>query len=316
MKLSELGEREIIKILRRNFEECDRMLVSIGDDASVYDLDGENCLVVSMDVISQKEHIPVEMTPRQIGMYVVNVNLSDLASMGAQPIGIVTSLGLPGDLEDIFIKELSSGINEACSKHGICVLGGDTKEMREISIACTALGMAKKGKFLTRSGARVGDLICVTGKIGSAAAGFYCLIENLKEERFIKAALEPKARIREGLLLAGYANSCMDISDGLAFSLHEISRASKVGFKVYEEKIPIDPRILDVAEKAGVSSRELIFHKGGDYELLFTIPPEKLKEIKLNVNIIGEVIPAGAIIVNPEGMEETLSDRGYESFKS
>lgn len=321
MNLSQLGERRIIKIFEREFDKrrCKNAVVGIGDDACVVKFCNK-LLAISTDAIYQKTHIPREMTPRQIGKFAVNVNLSDIAAMGAVPIGMVFSFGMPSNLDENFVKELSKGINEACREHKTCVLGGDTKEHSEIVIAGTAFGNIEN-KILRRSAARVDDLICVTGSIGSAAAGFYCLTKNLDVKargRLIKAALEPKARVREGILLGRYANACIDISDGLAFSLHEIAKASGVGFLVYEEKIPVDKNVRKVAKLSGISLREIMFHKGGDYELLFTIPPRKFKrmkeEIGSDVAVIGEIKKRGKKILNVSGEVEELESRGYEAF--
>ena len=172
MNLKELGERKIIEIFARNFRACDNEVVGIGDDAAVFEIDSDNYLVASTDVIIQSTHIPREMTPEQIGKYAVNVNLSDIASMGAKPLGLLLSFGLPETLDENFIEELSKGVNSACHDHGTCVLGGDTKRHSEIVISGTALGKVNKGLVLTRAGAKEGDIIGITGRIGSAAAGF------------------------------------------------------------------------------------------------------------------------------------------------
>jgi thiamine-monophosphate kinase len=316
MNLNGLGERKIIEIFEKNFDRCENAVVGIGDDAAVFEIDGENYLVVSTDIITQKRHMPREMTPEQIGKYAVNVNLSDIASMGAKPIGLLFSFAMPGDLDEKFIEELSAGINEACKKHGTCVLGGDTKEHREIVIAGTALGKVKKDMVLTRAGAQAGDIIGVTGEIGSAAAGFHCLTKNIEDaEKFIKAALEPTARVKEGEILSKYASSCMDVSDGLAFSLHEIAKASEKGFRIFHEKIPADRDLEHIAELSGATAEEIIFHKGGDFELLFTAPEGKFEAIEreIKVTAMGEVIEKGAVI-KKDGKESELESRGYDSF--
>ncbi len=321
MKLFQLGERKIIRIFEREFgkSKCRNAVVGIGDDACVVKFDNK-LLAISTDAIYQKTHIPREMTPRQIGKFAVNVNLSDIAAMGAAPLGLVFSFGMPSGLDENFVGELSKGINEACREHKTCVFGGDTKEHGEIVIAGTAFGSIEN-KILRRSVARVDDLICVTGSIGSAAAGFYCLTKNLDVKargRLIKAALEPKARMREGILLGRYANACIDVSDGLAFSLHEIAKASGVGFLVYEEKIPVDKNVRKVAELSGISLREIVFHKGGDYELLFTISPKKFERMKEEIGsdaaVIGEIKKRGKKILNVSGEVEELESRGYEAF--
>ncbi|MEE8168798.1 MAG: thiamine-phosphate kinase [Candidatus Hydrothermarchaeales archaeon] len=318
MKLSELGERRIIDIFVKNLAKNEDALVGIGDDACVLRF-GNDYLVVSTDLIVQKTHIPREMTPSQIGRYAVNVNLSDIAAMGAAPLGLVFSFGLPRSLDESFVKELSKGINQACREHNTHVLGGDTKEHVEITIAGTAFGKAHN-RILARSGAKVGDLICVTGTVGSAAAGFYCLTKNLTIKRFIDIALEPRARIQEGLILAKYASACIDVSDGLAYSIHEIARASGMGFLIQEEAVPMERGIEEVSMAVNVPIRELLFFKGGDYELLFTIPQGKfdaaaaeMKRLGTQLSVIGEVVKKGTKIIS-EGKEEELDARGYEAF--
>ncbi len=180
----------------------------------------------------------------------------------------------------------------------------------------------KEEKLLLRSGASVGDLICVTGELGTAAAGFYCLINKIEDHpNFIKKALEPRALLREGKILSKYASSCMDISDGLAFSIHEITIQSKAGSKIFEEKIPLNPGVKEVGERSGISTREVVLYKGGDYELLFTVAPEKfeklsglLKEIGSEATVIGEITDSGNIIVDKSGGESALENRGWKAF--
>jgi thiamine-monophosphate kinase len=318
MNLKDLGERKIIEIFARNFDRCESEIVGIGDDAAVFEIDADNYLVASTDVIIQSTHIPREMTPEQIGKYAVNVNLSDIASMGSKPLGLLFSFGLPGDLSDEFVDELSKGVNDACKDHGTCVLGGDTKKHSEIVISGTALGRVNKDRVLTRAGAKTGDVIGVTGRIGSAAAGFHCLINGIDDPNdFIKSALEPVARVKEGEVLSKYASACMDISDGLAFSLHEIARASKKGFKVSNEKIPFDSDIERIAEISGVATMEIILHKGGDFELLFTASKENFGKIEKEIEVteIGEVTGEGAIL-QKDGKDTELDSRGYDSFSN
>jgi thiamine-monophosphate kinase len=322
LKLSELGERRAIEIFESIYGSCEEAALALGDDACILELDPEHYLVVSTDLLSRRTHFPLEMPPRVIGRYAVNACLSDIAAMGASPIGLLFSYGLPGDTEEAFVRELARGIHEACREHDTCVLGGDTKEQGELLIVGTALGRVKKDRVLTREGARVGDLILVTGMVGSSAAGYYAIIKNLEvPRRFIEAAYEPKARIREGVVLGKYASSCIDISDGLAFSLHEVARASKAGFRIYEEHLPIDEELDRIAEFAKIKE-ELVFHKGGEYELLFTLPRERLKALEeelkplgTRLSVIGEITPRGGELVRKDGPVVELEYRGYEAFK-
>ncbi len=316
MKLSELGEKRIVEKILESIEKCEGV-VEIGDDAFAVEF-GEFCLVGSIDMVTQSRHIPKEMTPRQIGKYAVNAGLSDIASMGAIPLGILVSLALPREREEDFLLGVVEGISEACRDHGTCVLGGDTKDHVEITLTVCSLGKVGKSNLLTRGNAEVGDLICVTGKLGSAPAGFVCLTRNLDFPKFVAAALEPKARVKEGVILGKYANSCMDISDGLAYSLHEIADRSGKGFIVYEEKIPVDGDIYKVAEKAKVDAREMIFYSGGDYELLFTISEEKFDFLKKKIKcwVIGEVVERERKLISIDGEEIELEKRGDEAFQS
>jgi thiamine-monophosphate kinase len=324
MKLEDLGERRIIEIFEEAFGACEDAVLGIGDDAAAFPL-GDRLLVVSTDMVAEGTHIPQEMTPEQIGRYAVAVNLSDIAAMGARPVGMVFAFGLPGKLDEGFVRDLSEGIKKECQDHGLCVLGGDTKESDKIVITGTALGEVERDRLLTRAGARVGDLLCVTGRIGSATAGFYCLTKGVGEQeqrkKFIRAALEPKARVKEGIILSEFATSCMDISDGLAFSLGEMARKSGRGFLVREEAVPVEEGVAEIADLAGVPLRELVFHKGGDFELLFTLGEGDLEEVMSRMEslgtpmtVIGEVTERGLSILESSGETEEMDTRGYEAF--
>ena len=312
MNLSEIGERGIIDIFFKHFNNLRY------EDASLIEV-GNEYLVISTDMINERLHIPKEMTAYQVGKYVVNVNLSDIASMGARPIAFLASFGLRRDLDIRFVQELARGIKEACDEYGIYFLGGDTKETLEINISGIAIGFVEKDKVLLRSGARINDYICVTGRLGDAAMGYYCLINNIKIDKFIKKALEPKARVKEGLILKEFANACIDISDGLAFSLSEIARRSNVGFIIYEDKIPFDKEIVKLSNQLGIDYRDVIYYKGGDYELLFTIGKDKIEELKnhMEFTVIGEIKEKefGMKVFRNNKIED-LEIKGWDSFKS
>ncbi|WP_456474747.1 thiamine-phosphate kinase [Candidatus Pyrohabitans sp.] len=324
MKLSELGERRVIEIFAEVLGDCGIAEVGIGDDASIVRA-GEALIVLSSDMIREGTHIPREMTPEQAGSYAVNVNLSDIAAMGARPLAMLFSFGLPGDKDESYVRRLVQGIKKACDVHKVCVVGGDTKEHGEVVISGFAFGVVEARGYLTRSGARPGDLLCVTGSIGSAAAGFYCLTRNIehpRREEFLRAALEPEARVVEGLTLAGSASACMDVSDGLAFSLHEIARKSGVGFEVYEERVPREREVKEIAALAGVDEREVVFHKGGDFELLFAVSEASLPELKEKfrskklapITEIGRVTGEGYWLITEDGRRVELPARGYDAF--
>lgn len=323
MKLSELGERGTIKIFENVYGECEKALITMGDDACVLELDPEHYLVASTDLLSRRTHFPLEMPPRVIGRYAVNACLSDIASMGAEPLGLLFSYGLPGDTDDAFIRELAEGIKEACLKHGTCVLGGDTKEQGELLISATALGKVSRDRLLLRKGAEVGDLILVTGEVGTSAAGYHAIVYNIKAPNHaMEAAYKPQARVKEGVILGKYATSCIDVSDGLAFSLHEIARSSGVGFRIYEERLPVDEDSLGIATNP-TEREDILYHKGGEYELLFTLPRERYESVKkefqtlgTRITVIGEITDKGRDVVLKDGSLKKIDYRGYEAFKS
>jgi thiamine-monophosphate kinase len=324
MKIESLGEQKIIEMFSRYFEKhsCDNVIASIGEDCAVIKLDREKCLLVSIDTIIQRTHIPREMRPEQIGKYAVNVVLSDIAAMGGSPLGIVFSMALPPDVNENFVDKLAKGLKSASDAHETCIIGGDTQESPQITITGTALGVVNKRNLLLRSGAKEGDLICVTGEIGTAAAGFYCLTGGLKcPDHFITSALEPQARIKEGKIISRNANSCIDISDGLALSIHEISGQSKVGSMIYEDRIPVDRELSVVERLSGISQREMVLYKGGDFELLFTVHPEKcdnvsdeLKKIGSTLSVIGKITKSDNKFVDLEGNYQDIEKRGWQAF--
>jgi len=326
MRLRELGERRIIQLFTGSFKKdrCRELLVASGDDCAVYKLGDGRLLLLSTDTVLEGTHLPREMTPEQIGSYAVNVTLSDVAAMGGRPLCLVFSVVLRPELEEGFALRLARGMEKAAMEHGTCIAGGDTQEGERLSIAGVALGMVQENRLLLRSTASVGELICVTGEIGSAAAGFYCLTRGLGgRRRLIARALEPKARLLEAQLLSRAASSCMDISDGLALTVHEIASQSGVGAVLYEENLPVDPEVYRVAEELDIPAREMTLYHGGDFELLFTVSKrslpglvERFREHEREVHVIGEVTEGRCRLVAREGGVEELERRGWQSFSN
>jgi thiamine-monophosphate kinase len=180
----------------------------------------------------------------------------------------------------------------------------------------TALGSINKKLLVKRNGAKIGDLVCVTGNLGSAGAAIMSLEKGIPvESKILKALFEPAPRIHEGIALVGTCgvSSMMDISDGLALSLHDIGKASIVGFKIYEDRLPVLPEVTDLLD--GDELLQAVVYTGGDFELLFTVPPDKLRIVEsvCSLTVIGEVINEGIFIQRVSGIEE-LKGKGYEHF--
>jgi len=292
MKLSDLGERAIIGKLGR--------FLDIGDDAACIRM-GDGFLVMSTDTIHGPTHIPPEMTPRQIGKFIVTVNLSDMAAMGAKPLAFLLSYGGP-DTEFTGFKKIIKSAQKQCRKFGIDLVGGDTKEMKELTLTGCAVGTAKRP--VLRSGARPGDIVAVTGELGAAGACFELLGKKRRPNRaLLKAALEPEPRIKEGLLMAEHANSMTDISDSLAISIYSIAEQSGVGMKIDIDKIP-------------ASSIEHALYSGGDYQLLFTMPDKNFTRLRETTKStrIGTITGAGGISATRKDREFRIKRKGYGHF--
>ncbi|HOW14486.1 thiamine-phosphate kinase [Methanosarcina sp.] len=329
-KVSSIGERALISRLSEIFNAPEgedrgqeRILVGAGsDDCAVLDLKGEDCLVVTTDMLHRTTDFPAEMTPWQMGWMSAAVNLSDIAAMGAEPAGILMAIGMPSDTEIAFAEELARGIQACAEFCGTTVIGGDLDTHAELTITGTALGRVKKSQLLLRKGANPGDLVCVTGYTGTAGAALKA-VQSKKpvSETVLKALFEPVPRIKEARKLAesGAVTSMMDTSDGLAMSLYDLSRQSKVGFRIRENFLPILPEVREFAS-GPEELLEFALYTGGDFELIFTVNPERLKKVQniCNLTIIGECTKyeTGIMLESPECRLTAIKQLGYQQLKA
>jgi len=322
-RLEDLGERvaiqRIVTILTKG-----KNILGIGDDCAAIDI-GNKYLLVTTDMMSQRTHIPSQMTPYQMGWFLVAINLSDIAAKGGTPLGLVCSFGLPKKTSEMFLKELTKGADACAVRFGTMVIGGDTKETTEITLCGTAFGTVKKDEFMSRIGARPGDVVAVTGTLGKAGVGYYGLKRNKKEKKLSKALLEPQPRLKEGRLLAllRSVTSSMDLSDGLSASLYQLQKINSVGFEIEKHALPLASGLNKrFYEYHGIDPYFLALHFGGDYELLVTIPPRKLEKTKrtlqkhgITFTPIGIVTQKRKIFLLENGTKKTLPNKGYEHFK-
>ncbi|MCX9085040.1 MAG: thiamine-phosphate kinase [Candidatus Methanoperedens sp.] len=319
MKISEINERVLIQSISKLLTRQDKnIVVGAGeDDCAVLDLGGDELLLLTTDMLHRKTDFPHQMTGWQIGWMSVAVNLSDIASKGARPLGILMAMGLSPDTELDFLEDIIKGMDDCASKFNTHILGGDTDSHDELTMTGTALGLIKKDLLVHRNGAKPGDMVCVTGNLGSAGAAIMSLDKGIPvKPKILKALLEPVPRINEGIALVGTCavSSMMDISDGLALSLHDIGRASNVGFMIYEERFPVRPEVTDLFKDDELL--QAVIYTGGDFELLFTVPHEKIEIVRsvCPLTVIGEVIKKG-IFIQKKGKIEELKSKGYEHFR-
>jgi len=318
MKISELNERALTQRIAQLLPRHDKnIIVSAGeDDCAVLDMGSDDFILITTDMLHRKTDFPQQMSGWQIGWMSVAVNLSDIASKGAKPLGILMAMGLPPDTELDFLEDIIKGMDDCARKFNTYILGGDTDSHDELTMTGTALGSIKKKLLVRRSGAKTGDIVCVTGNLGTAGAAIMSLDKGISvEPKILKALFEPEPRINEGIALAGTCSvsSMMDISDGLALSLHDIGMASNVGFKIYEDRLPVLPEVTDLLE--GDELLQAVVYTGGDFELLFTVPKDELGIVRsvCPLTVIGEVINEGIFIQRADGIEE-LKGKGYEHF--
>ncbi len=292
--LKEVGERKLIQnmlnILRPRSKDT---VIGPGDDAAVISGCADGKVVVTTDTVTFERHKPAGMTWEQFGWTAAAVNFSDLAAMGARPLGFLAAMALPDELDESALYDIVSGIDQCCEFCNTEVIGGDTKPGAG-SISGTALGSLEGRPPLTRAGARPGDIVAVTGSVGNAAAGFAALQYGLEDEDSVFSLMVPVPRTEEGMKLAasGAVRSCMDLSDGLSNAALTVCRRSHVGMDIEWEFVPLGPGVEEAAAKTGQDPRDLALRWGGDYELLFTFDKEqiqKLYDAQLEFSIIGTV---------------------------
>ncbi len=323
----ELGERKIIELVLECLEQMPNMPIPFGDDASAVDMGHDKLAVINMDMLVGKTDVPKTMSLWQAARKAVIMNISDLAAKGAQPIALLASLGVPPDLTETDIQQIGKGLNAGAREYNAYILGGDTNEASDLIISCMALGVCSKHHLIKRSGAKPGDYVAVTGSFGKPASGLKILMDGLSAPEdsgaLVDTVLMPKARVQEGMALAQSkaATASIDSSDGLAWSLHEISRASNVGFRL--DKLPVAPEAERFAEIHGFDSVELAFYGGEEYELLVTIKPKLWQEAKKAVeNVGGSLTKVGRVteekhlLLQTDGKLVSIEARGWEHFKT
>ena len=308
MTIYEIGETAVVRAIIRNldieFEDC-----------AVIDITDAEYLVATTDMFHRTTDFPEEMSAWQIGWMSAAGTLSDIAAMGAHPCGLLVSIGLP-DLPPAFVESMIDGMSACARECGTAIIGGDTDSHQELTISGTALGHVRKDQILRRRGAQVGDLVCVTGYLGIAGAGMRALESGRAADDpvAVKKLFEPIPRIAEGISLAESkaVTSMMDNSDGLSISLYQLAEVSGCGFTIHADSLPVLPG-LDPDLGLG-PDLELTLYSGGDFELLFTVAPERLDDAMdaCELTIIGEVTPVAGGITLDKTRE--IERKGYRSL--
>lgn len=336
-EISTLGEFGLIKHLTKEVKTVqDSTKKGIGDDAAVMNF-GAKRVLMTTDLLLEGIHFNLEYVPlKHLGYKAAVVNFSDIYAMNATPTQITVSLGVSKRFSVEDLEELYSGIRLACERYNVDLVGGDTSaSMTGLTISITCLGTAAAKEIVYRNGAKVNDLICVTGNLGTAYMG----LQLLERERIVMQAnenatpafegkeyllerqLKPEARrdIIAQLREAGIKpTAMMDISDGLSSELMHICTQSNVGCAVYEDKLPIDYQAAALAEEMNLNIVTCALNGGEDYELLFTCSLddyEKLIPLE-DVYLIGHITKPeyGINLIGRNGEEISLKAQGWNAF--
>ena len=306
MKLSELGERKIVEMIK-NLVRKTKMIADFDEDAAIFEIGGKK-VVLTTDMGSMSTHFTTS-DPEKIGKKIVTSNVTDILCKGGMPLYMLTSFGFPDDLDSEFIKKLYKSMDNELKKYNAYIIGGDTNKTDEIIYSITVLGILE-GKPLKRSTAQVGDYVVLTGEIGNAAAGLMMKKKGLKGEKiFLDAQFAPDIDFELCKKIIPKANAGIDISDGLAFELGELSRLSKKKIVIDFDKLPINPKLFEFCEKNKLDLNQVVFHMGEDYQIVYiTAEPVGI--------VIGRVEEGSGVFLVKDGKKEKLSTKGYEHFIS
>lgn len=335
--LNEMGEFGLIKHLTQTIQLTNESSVrGIGDDAAVLDFKDKKTLI-STDLLLENVHFDLRYVPlKHLGYKAIQVNLSDIYAMNGIASQVTISIGVSSKFPLEALEELYAGALIACEKYKVDLVGGDTSTSTQgLVISVTSIGYAETDEIAYRSGAKEGDLLCVSGDLGGAYVGLQLLerekqiyLENPEiqpdlegKDYIIERQLKPEAR-RDVVELFRHLHvkphAMIDVSDGLASEILHICKASNLGCKLYEDKIPIDPMTYETAREFGLDPTVCALSGGEDYELLFTVPQSDYDKVKnqLDISIIGYMTEpaAGQKMISKSGSEHDIVAQGWNAF--
>lgn len=326
------GERGLIAELSQIFgTPPEQVVCGIGDDTAVIGPDKDYYLLWTIDSLIEGVHFDLSYTSlKQLGRKALAVNLSDIAAMGGEPQYALLALGWPPERELLEALDLARGMQEMAEEYGTALIGGDTvSSPGRLSMSLTVWGRIKPTELLRRDQARAGDLIYVTGPLGQAASGLEILRKGLElpgatKTPLLQAFLDPKPQVEAGRVLAKHhlATALIDLSDGVASDLDQICLRSKVGAVVEAAQVPIPPTVYEAAALTGKEPLDLALKGGEDYQLLFTVSPDKKTDMQKcfrQANLpaptyIGTIVPGTGVRLRWQAEEREISGAGFDHF--
>lgn len=312
-QLKELSEKVIVQEITSMLEVSDKLIDGFGHDSAfidttVYD---DEILLMNTDRSGINSAYTLGLDNGEcVGDFGISHTVSDIFASGGQPIAITVALLLPDDITLGFVKEIMSGAQKAAKKYGAFLAAGDTKKNPKFAMVVTAIGKAHKSERLTRSNAKLGDLLVVTGNLGTMLAGKIALKRNIPipkvaNELFKNALIlqNPPYKLATKLSKLKLANACTDISDGLPSSIYNLCNASGVGAIIEESKIPIHDESFKIANTLNIRPMQLTL-TGGDWQYLYSIPEKNIDDLKIvaktinfPISIIGKIIEENEIVI-------------------
>jgi len=330
MKASGLGERGIIDLIwsilgTDHLNNPANLILPPPDDASALKMKDGTYLVLKTDMFVKRTDAPKGMKHSQMGFKALAMNVSDLAAKGAKPIAFMFSLGIPKNYDAGKLRSLICGLKEASIEYSAPILGGDVGEAKDLIVSGFLAGYTKS--LVKRSGASPGDIIAVTGSFGDTASAFKILLEGKEAPPELKRSIcnsvyNPKAKLALGLAMAesDAASSSMDSSDGLAFTLNGIAKASRVCLKI--DRLPISKNAVDFGKLHRIDPKDLALFGGEEYEIVYTIKKEMwdsalsaAQAAKGQLIEIGKVARGGGVYLKGESGETPIPEKGWEHLK-
>jgi thiamine-monophosphate kinase len=292
VSISEIGERGLIEKIMNQFSVMPGMPVPFWDDISAVSLGDGRAVILKTDMLVWMTDVPKGMTYEQAARKCVIMNFSDLACKGVQPQAFLAAIGLPKVTTVDTVEEICKGFEKGVREYDAYMIGGDTNEACDIILSGMAYGLVDERRILKRGGARPGDILCTTGFFGETSAAFKILLDDFEASRglrdlLLKSVYIPRAKVKEGMVLSksGAVTSCIDSSDGLAISLHDLCRSSNIGFKL--NNIPVSENAEKFATKHELDPKKLALYGGEEYELVFTVKLSMIQEAKKALSEVG-----------------------------
>ncbi len=312
--------------MERSFGTSERDVVGFGDDVSAINLNNNRLAVLKTDMLVGSTDVPMGMSMRQAARKTVVANVSDFAAKGVSPYAGLVALGLPAKLSERDVRQIANGLSGGAKEYGFPLLGGDTGESKDLVIAISLFGLIDRRRIILRSGAKIGDIVTVTGDFGSASAGLRAVLDrkirpNKLPRGLARALYHPKAELDIGISLAttGAITASIDSSDGLACSLHELSEMSDVGIRVTD--VPVSRAARDFAARYGYDALDLALYGGEEYRLIVTVKRRLLRAAQSAAH--GRLKPIGVVTKRTEGIrlsrdgkDTKVEMKGWEHFRS